>query len=96
MSEFLSNLYTFKGRLGRLGFIWKYVVIFASIIFFALIMAFGTAVVANIAPIAGLIFMGVMYLFIISLGFIPPMAVTARRLHDIGLSGWWQILPDFM
>ncbi len=96
MSEFLSNLYTFKGRLGRLGFIWKYVVIFASIIFFALIMAFGTAVVANIAPIAGLIFMGLMYLFIISLGFIPPMAVTARRLHDIGLSGWWQLLPNFM
>lgn len=24
--------------------------------------------------------------------FIPNLAVTARRLHDIGRSGWWQLL----
>ncbi len=24
---------------------------------------------------------------------IPTLAVTARRLHDIGRSGWWQTLP---
>lgn len=96
MSEFLSNLYTFKGRLGRLGFIWKFIVIMASILFFALVMAFGTTAVASIAPIAGLIFMALMYIFILSLGFIPPVAITARRLHDIGLSGWWQLLPNLM
>ena len=28
-----------------------------------------------------------------SLGvFVPTLAVTARRLHDIGKSGWWQLL----
>ena len=25
--------------------------------------------------------------------FIPSLAVTSRRLHDIGKSGWWQLLP---
>ena len=25
--------------------------------------------------------------------FIPSLAVTSRRLHDVGRSGWWQGLP---
>jgi uncharacterized membrane protein YhaH (DUF805 family) len=25
--------------------------------------------------------------------FIPLLAVGARRMHDIGKSGWWQIVP---
>ena len=25
--------------------------------------------------------------------FIPSLALASRRLHDIGKSGWWQILP---
>lgn len=96
MSEFFSNLYTFKGRLGRLAFIWKYIFIIALIAFFTLVMVFGTPLLASIAPIVGLIFMGLMYFFIICFSFIPPLAITTRRLHDIGLSGWWQILPSLM
>ena len=25
--------------------------------------------------------------------FIPSLALASRRLHDIGKSGWWQLLP---
>ena len=25
--------------------------------------------------------------------FIPSLAVTSRRLHDVGRTGWWQALP---
>jgi uncharacterized membrane protein YhaH (DUF805 family) len=24
---------------------------------------------------------------------IPLMALSARRLHDVGRSGWWQLIP---
>ncbi len=31
--------------------------------------------------------------FLVSLGlFLPSFALGARRLHDIGKSGWWQLL----
>ena len=30
-------------------------------------------------------------LIVFSITIIPSMAVTARRLHDIGNSGWWQL-----
>lgn len=33
-------------------------------------------------------------LTILSLGvIIPSLSITARRLHDIGRSGWWQTSP---
>ena len=28
---------------------------------------------------------------IFGLLFVPALAVTARRLHDMGYSGWWQL-----
>jgi len=33
-------------------------------------------------------------LTILSFGvIIPSLSITARRLHDVGRSGWWQIAP---
>jgi uncharacterized membrane protein YhaH (DUF805 family) len=34
-------------------------------------------------------FLRIVYLVAV---FIPSLAVTARRLHDIGRSGWWQLI----
>ena len=51
---------------------------------FMLFTAVATAVLENI-PVLGMI---------ASLAFIlPSICVTSRRLHDIGWSGWWQLLP---
>jgi len=51
---------------------------------FMLFTAVATAVLENI-PVLGMI---------ASLAFIlPSVCVTSRRLHDIGWSGWWQLLP---
>ncbi len=30
--------------------------------------------------------------FVSIVTFLPSIAVTARRLHDIGRSGWWQLV----
>ena len=40
-----------------------------------------------------------MYFFVVLFYLLPVISVTARRLHDINLSGWWQIiifLPSFL
>lgn len=28
--------------------------------------------------------------------FLPSFAVAVRRLHDVGKSGWWLVLPNFI
>ena len=51
---------------------------------FMLFSSVATAVLENI-PVVGIL---------ASLAFIlPTVCVTSRRLHDIGWSGWWQLLP---
>jgi len=36
-----------------------------------------------------------LFILIVWLGLLSPtFAVTARRLHDINRSGWWQLLPE--
>ena len=41
-------------------------------------------VIANYIPYAGLVLLLVM--------LVPTLAVSARRLHDTGRSGWWQLV----
>ena len=35
---------------------------------------------------------GIMYWIAIAVCFFPSIAAGSRRLHDIGKSGWWQLI----
>jgi uncharacterized membrane protein YhaH (DUF805 family) len=35
--------------------------------------------------------LGLAYLYLL-VAFLPTLAVSVRRLHDIGLSGWWYLI----
>ena len=84
MEYFISvvkdNYTNFEGRARRKE-LWMFV-LFASIFIFAL---------SFIDSMLGIAPVGFSALFQIAL-FVPSIAVCARRLHDVGKSGWWQLL----
>jgi uncharacterized membrane protein YhaH (DUF805 family)/cold shock CspA family protein len=81
----------FRGRARRREY-WSFV--FVSLIGFAIVggvgFAAGTALGYNEAdePRFAGAFLGVFWLFL----FLPSLALLVRRLHDIGLSGWFILL----
>ena len=73
-----SKYVTFSGRACRSEF-W----------YFVLFVVIGTIVCMALDYALNLEFLNILF----SLAtFLPSIAVTARRLHDIGRSGWWQLL----
>ena len=72
---------TFDGRASRSEFWYFY--LFTYGLYVILIIS-----AINIAPMFGWLLAG----FFLAT-FIPFLAATARRLHDINKSGWFQILP---
>ncbi|MBM3273396.1 DUF805 domain-containing protein [Candidatus Kaiserbacteria bacterium] len=74
----LKNYATFNGRAQRKEY-WMFGLFNALIytIFFAADRAMGTE------------FMEILYVLVL---FIPSLAVTVRRLHDIDKSGWWYLI----
>ena len=72
---------TFSGRASRSEFWYFWLFNYA-------IYAILTIIALNIS-FKFFWFLGVFFL----VNFIPYIAVTARRLHDVNKSGWFQILP---
>lgn len=81
----------FRGRARRREF-WSFV--FVSLIGFAIVGGLGFAVGTALGydeagePRFAGAFMGMFWLFL----FLPSLALLVRRLHDIGLSGWFILL----
>jgi uncharacterized membrane protein YhaH (DUF805 family) len=81
ISTCFSKYGTFKGRATRSEFWWFYL--------FTLLMSWGATIVGN-STVHGF---GSVLSSLISLAFfVPTLAVGCRRLHDIGRTGWWQLL----
>jgi uncharacterized membrane protein YhaH (DUF805 family) len=91
----LSKYAVFRGRAGRSEYwYWVLAILIANIIVFIIE---GTVVAPLLgfepfAPEAG----QPLRLLLSLATILPSLAVTVRRLHDIGRSGWWifvQLLP---
>ena len=81
-----NNFGTFSGRATRAELWWFY--LFSVISFYGLLFIFGIlAVISGSAAIVG-----IGYVLGILIFGIPQLALSSRRLHDTGRSGWWYLL----
>lgn len=77
-----KNYANFEGRATRSEFWYFYLFFYLTIFLLAFIS--GIIKEGEVIFVIGAIFV---------LGSLTPFAaVTARRLHDVGRSGWWQVL----
>jgi uncharacterized membrane protein YhaH (DUF805 family) len=75
---------TFSGRASRSEFWWFYL--------FTVLISWGAAVAGSAMAEPDLPMQTILP-NVVALAFIVPQwAVGARRLHDIGRSGWWQLI----
>ena len=84
-----QNYFKFSGRAQRAEFWWFY--LFTTVASLALEFvdgivgsAIGLPVFAEFTPLSSLFSL---------LTLIPTLALGWRRMHDIGKSGWWSLLP---
>lgn len=78
--EHIKNIFNYKGRTSRRSF-WFFML-------FNLIAIIITFLIAYVIPIFGFIFS----IYIIA-SIIVQFSLIARRLHDVGHSGWWILAP---
>ena len=81
----------FEGRASR-GEYWRFMLSYQLIV---AIILFICAAISCVTPVSGTtgVALGLVVLFILSIGFIiPGIAVAVRRLHDVGWSGWFVLV----
>lgn len=83
----LKKYFNFSGRSTRSEFWYYYVTIFAAMKTLGLWMLFYGNI--EIVDIITTISMALLVLFTV----VPMMSISVRRLHDIGKSGWFVLLP---
>jgi uncharacterized membrane protein YhaH (DUF805 family) len=77
---------TFSGRARRAEYWWY--TLFNSIIYGVLV---GIGFLMGDSDTSTTIF-GFLVMVYVLIVLVPTLAVTSRRLHDTGHSGWWQVL----
>lgn len=87
--DIIKNHYAdFKGRATRKeywSFISAYIILVIIIGFF---IDFFSAL--HLAILSG-VFLGLFILFTLAV-FVPSLALSIRRIHDMGQSGWWYLI----
>ena len=83
--EVLKKYAVFSGRARRKEY-WFFV-LFNIII--SIILAVIDGVTGTLDPASGMGLLGLIYTLAI---LIPALAVSVRRLHDTGRSGWWLLI----
>lgn len=93
-----QNYAQFSGRAQRAEYWWFtginiIVIIVLRLIATSLVMASGQSVPETVTISMMLVLLISFILLVFALAIImPSIAVTVRRLHDIGKSGWWYLL----
>ena len=77
--EMFKNSFNFEGRTTRPEF-W-YPILFSTIL---------SLLITLIDELVGT--MGILNMIFLIVISIPLMALSVRRLHDIGMSGWWYLI----
>ncbi len=92
-----SKYADFKTRSTRSEY-WYFFLAYIILSLVLLIPFIGTAISATqggqLADGIGtipMVFMGIWFILLLAM-IIPSLAVTVRRLHDIGRSGWWYLI----
>ena len=87
------SIFSFKGRIGR----WSYwAVLFGGIILFGLTVFFFEELAGSLGKgffeiwgIIPIVFLYLIYLYVV-------LSVGAKRCHDLGHSGWFQMIPYYV
>lgn len=83
----LTKYFTFSGRASRSEFWWWQLFLLLSMV----VPMIAAVVLAVMAPTLMDVVSAIVFIAQATC-YIPCLAVISRRLHDIGKSGWWQLL----
>lgn len=83
-----NHYFDFKGRATRKEY-WMFVLAHFTIVVLTIILI-GIFYFGHLAVLSGVLF-GAFILFILAL-IIPSLALSVRRIHDMGQSGWWYLI----
>lgn len=84
-----SHYADFNGRARRSEYWWWYAFTMLVTVL-ALVLVSASIEPKSPSPVPGLILMGLVLFYFAT--FLPSLAVTVRRLHDSGKTGWWILI----